>query len=106
MEIRDISHEILEISPQAPNLERIRILLRASAWKGLGNPLPTRLGRKRKRGQEDGDTDGGDVAKTKGEERKEVKMYSKKQLESVIQASDLELEMGLKERNVIEIDGM
>ena len=81
LEIRDVSHEILELVPYAPNLERIRTLLRPTAWKGLGQSLSTLGKRKRDRG------------------------WTRVQMESVIQGSDAELAGGLKERNVVEIDG-
>ncbi|RSH90931.1 hypothetical protein EHS25_010107 [Saitozyma podzolica] len=67
LEIRDVCHSILEPLPCAPNLERIRKLLRPSSWRGLGEDDAGSLG-------------------------------------SVIQASDGELEKGLRERNVVEVD--
>lgn len=70
----------------APNLERIRTVLRASAWEGMGG------GGLGKRKREDGDG-------------RKVKRWTKEQLRSVVQASEAELEQGLKERNVIEVDG-
>jgi hypothetical protein len=85
LEIRDISHEVLECVPQAANLERIRMVLRESAWGGLGSDLEKKS-KKRKRG--------------------DVRKWTKAQLESVVQASEGELERGLRERNVVEIDGM
>jgi len=85
LEIRDISHEVLECLPQAANLERIRLILRESAWGGLGSDTETKS-KKRKRG--------------------DVRKWTRAQLESVVQASEGELEKGLRERNVIEIDGM
>lgn len=85
LEIRDIAHEVFECVPQAANLERIRVVLRESAWKGLGSS-PDPRGKKRK--------------------RDEVRRWTRAQLESVVQASEGELERGLRERNVVEIDGM
>ncbi|ADV25745.1 sister chromatid cohesion protein DCC1 [Cryptococcus gattii E566] len=85
LQIRDICHQVLECVPVAPNLERIRTVLRASAWEGMGDGLG-------KRKREDGDG-------------RKVKRWTKEQLRSVVQASDAELEQGLKERNVIEVDG-
>ncbi|KIR53055.1 sister chromatid cohesion protein DCC1 [Cryptococcus gattii Ru294] len=85
LQIRDICHQVLECVPVAPNLERIRTVLRASAWEGMGGGLG-------KRKREDGDG-------------RKVKRWTKEQLRSVVQASDAELEQGLKERNVIEVDG-
>ncbi|KIR32228.1 sister chromatid cohesion protein DCC1 [Cryptococcus deuterogattii MMRL2647] len=85
LQIRDICHQVLECVPVAPNLERIRTVLRASAWEGMGGGLG-----KRKREDDDG---------------RKVKRWTKEQLRSVVQASDAELEQGLKERNVIEVDG-
>jgi hypothetical protein len=84
LEIRDISHEVLECVPQAANLERIRMVLRESAWGGLGSDLEKKS-KKRKRG--------------------DVRKWTRAQLESVVQASEGELERGLRERNVVEIDG-
>jgi sister chromatid cohesion protein DCC1 len=54
LEIRDISHEVLECVPQAANLERIRTVLKPSAWAGLGSTVggSSKL-KKRKRGDED-----------------------------------------------------
>ncbi|KIR58492.1 sister chromatid cohesion protein DCC1 [Cryptococcus bacillisporus CA1873] len=85
LQIRDICHQVLECIPVAPNLERIRTVLRASAWEGMGGGLG-------KRKREDGDG-------------RKLKRWTKEQLRSVVQASDAELEQGLKERNVIEVDG-
>jgi sister chromatid cohesion protein DCC1 len=66
-------------------LSRIRKVLKDSQWGGLGSHLG-----KRKRG-EDG---------VRG-----VKRYTREQLGSVIQASEGELERGLKESNVVEVNG-
>ncbi|OWT35849.1 sister chromatid cohesion protein DCC1 [Cryptococcus neoformans Bt1] len=85
LQIRDICHQVLECVPVAPNLERIRTVLKASAWEGMGSGLG-------KRKREDGDG-------------RKVKRWTKEQLRSVVQASEAELEQGLKERNVIEVDG-
>lgn len=85
LQIRDICHQVLECVPVAPNLERIRTVLRASAWEGMGS------GGLGKRKREDGDG-------------RKVKRWTKEQLRSVVQASEAELEQGLKERNVIEVD--
>lgn len=85
LEIRDISHEVLECVPQAANIERIRMVLRESAWGGLGSGLEKKS-KKRKRG--------------------DIRKWTRAQLESVVQASEGELERGLRERNVVEIDGM
>ncbi|WVN90556.1 uncharacterized protein L203_105795 [Cryptococcus depauperatus CBS 7841] len=86
LEIRDVCHEVLECLPVAANLERIGTVLSASAWEGISEGV---LG-KRKR---------------VGEESKHMKRWTKEQLQSVIQASDEELEEGLRERNVVEVDG-
>ncbi len=80
LEIRDICHEILECVPQAGQLERIRSVLRPTQWEGLG---------KRKREVDQG---GG-------------RRWTRAQLASVVQGSEVELQAGLKERNVVEIDG-
>lgn len=86
LEIRDISHEVLECVPQAANLERIRTVLRDSAWPGLDGDDGRRTGLgKRKRGQ--------------------GRQWTRAQLESVVQASEGELDRGLKDRNVVEVDG-
>ncbi|WRT67975.1 uncharacterized protein IL334_004949 [Kwoniella shivajii] len=83
LQVRDTCHEILECVPVAPNLERIRTILKDSAWQGLNSST---LG-KRKR------------------DSKKIKKWTRDQLNSVIQGSEEELAIGLKERNVIEIDG-
>ncbi|ORX37246.1 sister chromatid cohesion protein Dcc1 [Kockovaella imperatae] len=75
LEIRDTSHQVIECVPRAPDLERIRTLLKPSQWEGMDS-------KKRKRD-----------------------MWTRDQLGSVIQASEKELEMGLKERNVVEYQG-
>ncbi|KAK4685625.1 sister chromatid cohesion protein DCC1, partial [Tremellales sp. Uapishka_1] len=84
LEIRDTCHEVLECVPISGNLERIRMVLKGSAWEGMG-------GGKRKRGED--------------EEGKKRRRYTKAQLESIILASDKEIEQGLRERNVIECEG-
>ncbi|KAK8858758.1 hypothetical protein IAR55_002987 [Kwoniella newhampshirensis] len=90
LEVRDVCHQILECVPVAPNLERIRTVLRDSAWQGLGSNAVA-LG-KRKRGD----------GKRKG---KEGKRWTRAMLGSVVQASEGELERGLRERCVVEVDG-
>lgn len=70
--------------PQAADLERIRRLLKDSQWGGMEEELE-RPSKRRK-------TDG--------------KRWTRAQLESVVQASPTELEKGLRDRNVIEVDGM
>ncbi|WWC70958.1 uncharacterized protein I206_104910 [Kwoniella pini CBS 10737] len=86
LQIRDTCHEIIECLPISPNLDRIQMILKKSSWKGLGINSSFNLG-KRKR------------------EEEKVKKWTRDQLNSVIQASDEELEIGLKERNVIEFQG-
>lgn len=83
LEIRGIEHQVLECMPQAADLERIRRLLRDTQWEGLSTDSD-RPSKKRRVGG---------------------KRWTRNQLESVIQASSQELERGLKERNVIEVDG-
>jgi sister chromatid cohesion protein DCC1 len=61
------------------------MVLRESAWGGLGSDLEKKS-KKRKRG--------------------DVRKWTRAQLDSVVQASEGELERGLRERNVVEIDGM
>jgi sister chromatid cohesion protein DCC1 len=85
LEIRDISHELLECLPQAANLERIRTVLKGSAWGGLESDTGMSNSKKRKRG--------------------EGRRWTRAQLDSVVQASEGELERGLRERNVVELDG-
>lgn len=82
--IRDICHEVLECVPAAGRVERVGVVLRESAWRGLGSDEPNG-GRKRKR-------DAG-------------KRYTRAQLESIVQASDAELAAALREQNVVEVDG-
>lgn len=79
LHLRDTCHEVLECVPSAGRVERIRTVLRDSAWTGLeGDP---------------------------GKKRKRTKRYTRAQLESIIQACDAELELGLKAHNVVEVDG-
>ncbi|KAL7423046.1 Ctf8p and Ctf18p associating protein [Cryptotrichosporon argae] len=94
-EIRDTKHEVLECVPQAANVERVRMLLRDSAWGGLGAGTGTGAG-------DDGVGAGGVLGKRK---RETGKRYTRQMLESVIQASEKELSAGLRERNVVEVDG-
>ncbi|WWC88665.1 uncharacterized protein L201_003578 [Kwoniella dendrophila CBS 6074] len=83
LQIRDTCHEVLECVPIAPNLERIRTILKDSSWKGInGNSL----GKRKRNG-------------------KQVKKWTKDQMMSIIQSSEIELEQGLKDRNVIEVEG-
>ena len=83
LEIRDVCHEVLECVPQAANLERIRTVLRPTQWEGLG---------KRTRAVELGSTN-------------KARRWTKAQLESVVQASQVELDAGLRERNVVQFNG-
>lgn len=76
---------MLECVPQAADLERIRRLLKESQWQGMEHGEPA--GKRRRL-----DGKGG-------------KRWTRAQLESVVQASEEELERGLRERNVIERDG-
>ena len=85
LEIRGINHEVLECVPQAADLERIRRLLKESQWRGMENG-PSDA----KRRKSDGNTG---------------KRWTRAQLQSVVQASEEELDRGLRERNVIEQDG-
>ncbi|WVW84891.1 hypothetical protein I302_106926 [Kwoniella bestiolae CBS 10118] len=87
LQIRDTCHEILECVAISPHLERIRTVLRESAWRGVNS---NSLG-KRKRGEK--------------EKERRVKRWTKEQLGSVIQCSEEELERGLRERNVVEVEG-
>lgn len=88
LEIRDVSHEVLECVPQAANLERIWAVLRESAWPGL-----------------EGDVDADQGPSRLGKRKREARRWTRPQLESVVQASEAELDRGLKERNVVEVDG-
>lgn len=78
LHLRDTCHEVLECVPSAGRVERIRTVLRESAWTGL------------------------DANECK---RKRCKRYTRAQLESIIQACDEELERGLRSHNVVEVDG-
>ncbi|OCF39547.1 sister chromatid cohesion protein DCC1 [Kwoniella heveanensis CBS 569] len=94
LELRDTCHQILECVPIAANLERIRTVLRDSAWEGIGSEHSSL--RKRKRGS----------AAQKGENgTRKGRTWTRKQLASVIQASEAELDRGLKDRNVVEVEG-
>lgn len=64
--------------PSAGRVKRIRTVLKESAWNGL---------------------------EVGGLKRKRVKRYTRPQLESIIQACDAELELGLRTHNVVEVDG-
>ncbi|WWD18653.1 hypothetical protein CI109_103106 [Kwoniella shandongensis] len=86
LEVRDTCHQILECVPIAPNLERIRTVLKDSAWQGLGSGA-------------------GALGKRKRANGKKEKRWTRAMLGSVIQASEGELERGLKERCVVEVDG-
>ncbi|WVQ96516.1 hypothetical protein IAU59_003621 [Kwoniella sp. CBS 9459] len=97
LQLRDTCHQILECVPIAANLERIRTILRDSAWEGLGSSS-TSLG-KRKRGQK------AENGNCNGKGGRAGRTWTRDQLASVIQASDAELERGLKERNVVEVEG-
>jgi sister chromatid cohesion protein DCC1 len=89
--IQDTCHEILELTPSVPRLARVEKLLKPSAWEGMG--------RGTKRSRDDGNVDGGKA------EGKKVKRYTREQMQSIVQASDGELDAGLRERNVIVVDG-
>ncbi|WVQ85058.1 hypothetical protein IAT38_007222 [Cryptococcus sp. DSM 104549] len=91
LQIRDVCHQILECVPVAPNLERIRGILRDSAWEGIGE---SSLGKRKREGE----------CKAGGKKGKDKK-WTREQLRSVVQASEAELEKGLRERNVVEVDG-
>lgn len=82
LHLRDTCHEVLECVPSAGRVERIRTVLRDSAWGGL-----------------DAEAAGG------SRKRKRSKRYTRAQLESIIQACDAELEQGLRAHNVVEVDG-
>ena len=86
LEIRGINHEVLECLPQAADVDRIRLLLRDSAWTGLEG-LGGTSGNKRRKGDKSG------------------RRWTRAQLESVVQASTKELDDGLKEQNVVEFEG-
>lgn len=97
LEIRDVSHEIMELVPQAPTLGRIRKLLQPSAWKGLGSDWEGDSRKKRRKlahGKEEG-SGGGEGGK----------VYTMDMMRSVVQASEAELAKGLRGRNVVEING-
>lgn len=88
--IQDTCHEILELTPSVPRLARVEKLLRETSWSGM-------QGTKRAR---EGDEDESAAGRNKSRKR-----YTRAQMQSVIQASDVELDAGLAERNVIEVDG-
>ncbi|EIW67674.1 hypothetical protein TREMEDRAFT_33206 [Tremella mesenterica DSM 1558] len=99
LEIRDTRHEILECVPIAGNVERIRTLLRPTAWKGIGSENKTGFEGMKYRNERGS---GGGYADDVKLRRKK---YTRQQLLSVIQASEVELDKGLKERNVVAVDG-
>jgi sister chromatid cohesion protein DCC1 len=88
----------MELVPQAPALGRIRKLLQPTAWKGLGSDWDGDSSRARKRRKL-----GGACEEAAG--AKEARVYTMDQMRSVIQASEAELQKGLRERNVVEVDG-
>lgn len=83
--IQDTVHEVLELQPSVPRLGRVEKLLRGTQWDGM-------RGTKRPRQEEEGG-------------RARGKRYTRAQMQSVVQASDAELDAGFRERNVIEVDG-
>jgi len=91
LQIRDVCHQVLECVPAPGRVERLRSVLKESAWGGLGSTssqiTPTKAGNKRKRDDESG------------------KRYTPAQLQSIIQASDAELAAAIKEINAVEVDG-
>ncbi|RXK40036.1 hypothetical protein M231_02676 [Tremella mesenterica] len=99
LEIRDTRHEILECVPIAGNVERIRTLLRPTAWKGIGSENETGFGGMIHRNERRAGGGYADDVKLR------KKKYTRQQLLSVIQASEVELDKGLKERNVVAVDG-
>jgi len=104
LEIRGTNHHILECVPQAADLERIRRLLRESQWEGMGGEPDERASKRRKLG--DGAVGAGlGDGSGRGSASGQAKRWTKAQLASVVQASQDELDRGLNERNVIEVDG-
>ena len=68
-------------------------MLKESAWKGLDGDLS------------ESSAMNGDGLGRRKRKRDEGRRWTRRQMESVIQASEAELERGLKERNVVEVDG-
>lgn len=97
LEIRDICHQVIECVPTAANLDRIRTILRDSQWQGLGSEVNAGDHSSKRRKTSHGGQEGG--------RKTGVKTWTRAQLESVIQASEVELAAGLKERHVIEYEG-
>lgn len=77
-------HEVLECVPAAGRVERVRAVLKESAWTGIDKERAGGEGRKK---------------------RKRAKRYTRAQLESIIQASEDELSAAIKENNIVEVDG-
>lgn len=77
-------HEVLECVPAAGRVERVRAVLKESAWMGIDKERAGGEGRKK---------------------RKRAKRYTRAQLESIIQASEDELSAAIKENNIVEVDG-
>ena len=73
--LQDTCHEILELTPTAPRLARIEKLLKPTAWRGMG---------KRPR-RDDEDEDGAGTRNVK-------KRYTRAQMASIVQSSDVELD--------------
>jgi sister chromatid cohesion protein DCC1 len=94
--VRDTCQQILECVPQAANLSRIRKLLKNTQWEGLNSSG----GKKRKR-----QSWGHDGHHSEGNGKAKGRRYTREQLDSVVQASEGELSRGLRENNVIEVNG-
>ncbi|KAJ9104618.1 hypothetical protein QFC21_002116 [Naganishia friedmannii] len=102
--IQDTCHEILELTPTVPRLDRVEKLLRDTCWAGMRGFGDTR-GVKRSQNEADNDNDHS-ADSGNPQKKKKPKRYTRAQLQSLIQASDAELDAGLKERNVIEVDDL
>ncbi|KAJ9098966.1 hypothetical protein QFC19_006190 [Naganishia cerealis] len=124
--IQDTCHEILELTPTVPRLDRIEKVLKETSWSGMKGFNGAR-GIKRAHDDEGEESGQAQVRALPGSLcqqtylpntslshpcyipfsniQKQIKRYTRAQLQSLIQASDRELDAGLKQRNVIEIDG-
>ncbi|KAJ9113181.1 hypothetical protein QFC22_006020 [Naganishia vaughanmartiniae] len=89
--IQDTAHEILELTPTVPRLDRLETLLKHTSWTGM-------------RGFGDGAGGLRGVKRSFVDERVDMDGTHSALLQSLVQASDVELDAGLKDRNVIQVD--
>ncbi|CED83671.1 Uncharacterized conserved protein [Phaffia rhodozyma] len=94
-------HELMELTSCVPRLGRIEDVLRGQEWSGLKD----RQTRSNIKGEASENDTEDDEDEEDGERPRKRTRYTLAHLRSIIQASDAELDQGLKDRNVIELDG-